>query len=80
MIHSRGANSSTVEIVFSQLLQGIGGGFAAVCSQTLAQASVPHSDLTTVTAVFLLIMEIGGGGGNAIGAEFPSYLAARLDR
>lgn len=67
MIHSRGANASDAEIVWSQLLQGIGGGMAAVTIQVSAQASVPHVDVAMVTAVVLLITEIGGAIGGAIG-------------
>ena len=67
MIHSRGANASDAEIVWSQLLQGIGGGFSAVSLQVSAQASVPHPDVAMVTAVVLLITEIGGAIGTAIG-------------
>ena len=67
MIHSRGAKGSTVEIVMTQILQGLGGGFAAVANQVAAQASVPHVDLAIVTAVLLLMTEIGGGIGNAMG-------------
>lgn len=67
MIHSRGANASDAEIVWSQLLQGIGGGFAAVSLQVTAQAGVPHADVGMVTAVVLLITEIGGAIGSAIG-------------
>ena len=67
MIHSRGANASDAEIVWTQILQGFGGGFAAVASQVGAQASVPHADVAIITAVVLLWTEIGGGVGNAIG-------------
>lgn len=67
MIHSRGANGSDAELVWTQLLQGIGGGFAAVASQVGAQASVPHSDVAMVTAVVLLVTEIGGAIGSAVG-------------
>ena len=68
MIHSRGANASDAE--WSQLLQGIGGGFSAVSLQVSAQASVPHADVAMVTAVVLLITEIGGAIGTAIGIPF----------
>ena len=70
MIHSRGANASDAEVVWSQLLQGIGGGFSAVSLQVSAQASVPHADVAMVTAVVLLITEIGGAIGTAIGLSF----------
>ena len=43
MIHSRGANASDAE--WSQLLQGIGGGFSAVALQVSPQSSVPHADV-----------------------------------
>ena len=60
MIHSRGANGSDAEVVWTQILQGIGGGFAAVTSQVGAQAFVPHADVAMVKAVVLLITKIGG--------------------
>lgn len=67
MIHSRGARGSDFELVITQILQGLGGGFAAVASQVGAQASVPHVDVAIVTAVVLLWTEIGGAVGGAIG-------------
>ncbi|TFK33911.1 drug:h+ antiporter [Crucibulum laeve] len=79
MIHSRGANSSDAEIVWTQLLQGIGGGFAAVSIQVAAQASVPHADVGMVTAVVLLITEIGGAIGSAIaGAIWTNLMPGRI--
>lgn len=66
MIRSRGANGSTFELVITQVLQGMGGGIAAACTQTLAQASSPHQDLASVTAFVLLLAEIGNGVGTAI--------------
>lgn len=68
MIHSRGANASDAEVVWTQLLQGIGGGMAAVAIQVGAQASVPHADVGIATALVLLLTEIGGAVGEAIGA------------
>jgi MFS family permease len=65
MIHSRGANASDAELVWTQILQGLGGGFAAISSQVGAQASVPHADVAIITAVVLLLTEIGGAVGNA---------------
>lgn len=81
MIHSRGANSSDAELVWTQLLQGIGGGFAAICSQVSAQASVPHTDVATVTAVALLITEVGGAIGAALaGAIWTNVMPGKLDK
>lgn len=72
MIHSRGANASDAELVWTQILQGFGGGFAAISSQVGAQASVPHADVAIITAVVLLLTEIGGAVGNACGVFFLS--------
>lgn len=73
MIHSRGANASDAEIVWTQILQSMGGGMAAVTIQVAAQASVPHIDVAMVTAVVLLLTEIGGAIGSGIGT-FGSLL------
>lgn len=53
-------------MVIVQVLQGAGGGFAAVLAQTAAQASVPHQDLASVTAFVLIFAEIGNAIGTAI--------------
>ncbi|KAF8754611.1 Major Facilitator Superfamily [Rhizoctonia solani] len=37
MIHSRGAKGNTGELVMTQVIQGLGGGFAAVASQVSAK-------------------------------------------
>jgi hypothetical protein len=66
MMHSRGANASDAELVWTQILQGLGGGLAAVSAQVGAQASVPHAD-AIITAIVLLLTEIGGAVGNACG-------------
>ncbi|KAH9846877.1 drug:h+ antiporter [Lenzites betulinus] len=81
MIHSRGANASDAEIVWTQLLQGIGGGFAAVASQVGAQASVPHVDVAMVTAIVLLWTEIGGAVGSGVaGAIWTNTMPKQLEK
>ncbi|KAG1727559.1 major facilitator superfamily domain-containing protein [Suillus paluster] len=81
MIHSRGANASDAELVWTQILQGFGGGFAAVSSQVGAQASVPHADVAIITAVVLLVTEIGGAVGNACaGAIWSNTMPANLEK
>jgi MFS family permease len=81
MIHSRGADGSDAELVVSQIIQGFGGGFAAVTSQVGAQASVPHVDVATVTAFVLLVTEIGGAVGNAIaGGIWSNLMPGKLSR
>ena len=54
------------ELVWTQILQGAGGGLAALASQVGAQASVPHLDVAMVIATILLITEIGGAIGAAV--------------
>lgn len=81
MIHSRGAQASTTELVWTQILQGMGGGLAAAASQVGAQASVPHVDVAMVTAAVLLLTEIGGAIGSAIaGAIWTNTMPGNLAR
>jgi hypothetical protein len=51
----------------TQVLQGIGGGIAALSIQVSSQVSVLHGDVAMMTAVVLLITEFGGASGGAIG-------------
>ena len=79
MIHTRGEDSSDAEIVWTQILQGIGGGFAATAAQVGAQASVPHADVAMVIALVLLWTEIGGGvGGSVAGAIWSEVMPRKL--
>ena len=79
MIHSRGRDSSDAELVWTQILQGLGGGFASVCSGVAAQASVPHADVAMVIAIVLLWTEIGAGvGGSLAGAIWAGVMPDKL--
>ncbi|KAG2225300.1 hypothetical protein INT45_005544 [Circinella minor] len=83
MIRARGALGSTAELVWCQLLQGWGGGFASTISGVMAQAMVPHTDMAVVTALVLLLAEIGNALGSAIAAavwtnQMPAHLAANV--
>ncbi|KAK7447416.1 hypothetical protein VKT23_014125 [Stygiomarasmius scandens] len=79
MIHSRGANASDAEVVWTQILQGLGGGIASACGQVAAQASVPHVDVAMATAVVLLLTEIGGSiGSAAAGAVWTNNMPEKL--
>ncbi|THH28555.1 hypothetical protein EUX98_g5621 [Antrodiella citrinella] len=79
MIHSRGANASDAEIVWTQIIQGLGGGIAAAASQVGAQASVSHADVAIITAVVLLWTEIGGAIGSALaGAIWTNTMPKNL--
>ncbi len=79
MIHSRGVHGSTAELVWTQILQGMGGGFAAVCSTVASQAAVPHVDMAITTAMVLLWTEIGGAIGSAVaGAIWTNTMPDKL--
>ena len=65
MIKARSASGTTFELVLCQVLQGIGGGLAAISVQVSAQAAVAHIDVATVTAMVLLISEMGNSVGSA---------------
>lgn len=54
----------------TQILQAFGGGWASVCAQVGAQASVSHKYVAMATAVVLLVTELGGAIGSAIGQLF----------
>lgn len=56
-----------MEFVWSQILQGIGGGFVVVSAQVGGQASVAHVDIAMATAFILLFAWVGGAVGSAIG-------------
>ncbi|WWC66478.1 uncharacterized protein I206_100380 [Kwoniella pini CBS 10737] len=79
MLKARSATGNTAELVMCQILQGLGGGFAAIAIQVSAQASVAHYDVATVTAMVLLITEIGNSAGSAAAAEiWSSHMPAAL--
>ncbi|GAA5991512.1 hypothetical protein JCM5350_005191 [Sporobolomyces pararoseus] len=83
MIKSKGAHGSTFFLVITQVIQGLGGGIASGSTQLLAQASVPHQEVASVTAFVLLLAEIGNAVGTAIASaiwrdHMPNELAKRL--
>ncbi|WVQ85445.1 hypothetical protein IAT38_007610 [Cryptococcus sp. DSM 104549] len=79
MIKARSATGNTAELVMCQVLQGLGGGFAATAIQVSAQAAVAHVDVATVTAMVLLITEVGNSVGSAIAAAvWSSYMPKEL--
>lgn len=83
MIKARSATGTTLELVVCQLVQGVGGGFAAIAIQVSAQAAVAHRDVATVTAMVLLLTEVGNSFGSAIATgiwnhSMPKALLHRL--
>ncbi|ORX34245.1 major facilitator superfamily domain-containing protein [Kockovaella imperatae] len=65
MIKARSSSGNSFELIFCQILQGFGGGFAAIATQVSAQAAVSHADVATVTALVLLLTEVGNSVGSA---------------
>jgi hypothetical protein len=83
MLHARSDQGSVYSLVLCQILQGMGGGFAAISTQVSAQAAVAHVDVATVTAMVLLLTEVGNSVGSAIAtgvwAEYmPKELALHV--
>jgi hypothetical protein len=83
MLHARSSNGSVYSLVLCQILQGMGGGFAAISTQVSAQAAVAHVDVATVTAMVLLLTEVGNSVGSAVAtgvwAEYmPKELALHV--
>ncbi|KAK7038265.1 MFS domain-containing protein [Favolaschia claudopus] len=65
--------------VMTQIIQGMGGGIAAVASQIGAQGAVPHQDVALATAALLLSAEVGGVVGTAAaGALWANRLPEQI--
>ncbi|GAA6002891.1 uncharacterized protein JCM10292_001359 [Rhodotorula paludigena] len=79
MMRSRDLNATTFELVLSQVVGGIGGGFTTIAVQIGCQSVVSHQDLAIATAMFLCITQIGGAvGGSIAGAVWSTALPKRL--
>jgi len=79
MVRYRSESSSTSQIVGTQIAVGIGGGMLNVPAQLAVQAAVSHSDVASVTAIFLTIVECGGAAGAALsGAIWTSNIPKKL--
>lgn len=66
MIDGRTASDSTVRLVWSRLLSGIGGGFSVPASSVALQASIPHRDMAVSISILSLTSSIGASIGSAI--------------
>ncbi|KAK4688897.1 MFS transporter, SIT family, siderophore-iron:H+ symporter, partial [Tremellales sp. Uapishka_1] len=79
MLYARGPHGNTASLVMCQILQGLGGGFAATALQVSAQAAVVHLDVATVTAMVLLITEVGNAVGSAVATGiWTAYMPGQL--
>ncbi|KAJ7706864.1 drug:h+ antiporter [Mycena rosella] len=80
MFYAR-AHNNTAALVMTQIIQGLGGGIAAVASQIGAQGAVPHQDVALATAALLLSAEVGGVVGTAAaGAIWVNRLPVEIAR
>jgi hypothetical protein len=79
MIMYRVEGASTVTLVATTAMVGIGGGMLVSPAQVGVQASVNHQELAAATAIFLTFLEIGGAAGSAIsGAIWTSNVPKKL--
>ncbi|CAO1631802.1 unnamed protein product [Sympodiomycopsis kandeliae] len=65
---ARGENANTTALVFTQILNSLGGAMSVVGTRVATQASVPHADLAQVIALLALYTKLGGSVGSAIAA------------
>ncbi|KAK2765650.1 hypothetical protein FQN54_008506 [Arachnomyces sp. PD_36] len=80
MLHYRKEGSTVFEILGTQILVGIGGGFLNVPAQLGVQASASHQEIAAATAMFLTALEMGGAIGAAIsGAIWTTYIPKKLE-
>jgi hypothetical protein len=79
MLAARSPSGTTFQLITCQVLQGIGGGFASIAVQVSAQAAVAHVDVATVTALVLLLTEVGNSVGSAMAAGvWATYMPREL--
>ncbi|KAK5050405.1 hypothetical protein LTR84_003686 [Exophiala bonariae] len=64
-----GSNASAAALVFSQLLNGMGGAMSVVGTRVASQASVPHQDLASIISQLALWTRLGSSVGSAISSS-----------
>ncbi|SGY13458.1 BQ5605_C010g05871 [Microbotryum silenes-dioicae] len=79
MMRARDLDSSTFELILSQVIGGAGGGWTTIAAQIGVQSVVGHQDVGMATAIFLTITQIGGAvGGAGAGAIWSTLLPRHL--
>ncbi|KAJ1033794.1 hypothetical protein NDA16_000004 [Ustilago loliicola] len=78
-LYGRNGNLTTMVIVWSQILNSLGGACSVVGTRVASQASVPHQDLASIIAQLALWTRLGGAIGTAISAgiwtgKLPDHL------
>lgn len=81
MIKFRTSTATLGQIIFAQLLTGVGGGTINVPAQLGLQAACAHTNVAVATAMFLTMANIGGAVGSAVsGAIWSNLLPGKLER
>jgi hypothetical protein len=79
MMRYRKEGASTLVIIGTQMVVGIGGGLINGPAQLGVQAAASHQSVASATAIFLTVLEIGGAVGNAIsGAIWSRSIPEKL--
>jgi hypothetical protein len=78
MVRYRNLHAGMGQIVGSQVCLGVGGGMINVSTQLGIQAAVGHQSVASATALFLTIVEIGGGIGAAISGAVWGKMIPKL--
>ncbi|EGR52980.1 uncharacterized protein TRIREDRAFT_53378 [Trichoderma reesei QM6a] len=83
MLNGRLAAISTIALVMSSILVGIGGSMSVVGSRVASQASVPHQDVALAVSLLSLWSKVGSAIGSAIVAviwsnQMPNQLRKYL--
>jgi hypothetical protein len=79
MLYYHKEGSTTLQILGSQTIIGMGGGLLNVPVQLGVQASASHQEVAAVTAMFLTALEMGGAVGSAIsGVIWTSSIPEKL--
>ncbi|CUM48552.1 unnamed protein product [Debaryomyces tyrocola] len=68
LVSIRDANTNTATLVMSQILSGMGGGFAVFSSRLAIQAAVSHQNMSMGITTVYLFTSIGKSVGGAIAA------------
>ncbi|CAK7238845.1 MAG: hypothetical protein STHCBS139747_000265 [Sporothrix thermara] len=80
MLRYRTTGSTTAQLVIPQVIQGIGGGMLTANLLVAAQQSVAHARVAIVTAVLLLIINLGDAIGSAVTGAVQQNLQGLLHR
>lgn len=79
MIKFRSSTATLGQVIFAQILTGVGGGTINVPAQLGMQAACAHQNVAVATAMFLTMANIGGAVGSAVsGAIWSNLLPGKL--